>query len=82
MIDKLNEEGSVQIDFISEGENMPGKILNLNRIAVNYFLDDLQAKKLITVNRTAGLDIIYPDQCKLLQKEELIKLHFERNTLT
>lgn len=81
-IDKLNEDGSVQIDFISDGENMPGKILNLNRIAVNYFLDDLQTQKYITVNRTAGLDIIYPNRCKSLQKEELIKLHFERNILT
>ena len=80
IIDKLNTDGSMQIDYISDGENMPGKILNLNRIAVNYFLDDLQRKKYITVNRTAGLDIIYPNQSKEFQKEDLLRLYFERNS--
>ena len=80
IIDKLNSDGSIQIDYISDGDNMPGKILNLNRIAVNYFLDDLQRKKYITVNRTAGLDIIYPDKCKDIQKEDLLRCYFERNS--
>lgn len=79
IVDKLNRNESIQIDDITDGRDMPGKILNLNRIAVNYFLDDLQNKKYITVNRTAGLDIVYPNNCRELNKEEIVKKHFERN---
>ena len=79
IVDRLNKDKSVQIDELTDGRDMPGRILNLNRIAVNSFLDDLQNKKYITVNRTAGLDIIYPDSCMELTKEEIVKTYFERN---
>ena len=45
---------------------------------VNDFLDTLQAKKFIIVNRTAGLDIIYPDQSKELTLVDLLTMHYER----
>ena len=61
IMEELNANGSMQIDYATDGHNMPGKLLNLNRIMVNDFLDTLQAKKFIIVNRTAGLDIIYPE---------------------
>ena len=66
----------MQIDYITDGPNMPGKILNLNRIMVNDFMDALQNKGYIIVNRTAGLDIIYPDQCKGLTQMNLLKMHY------
>ena len=78
IIDELNEKGSMQIDDTTDGDNMPGKLLNLNRVMVNDFLDDLQAKKYIIVNRTAGLDIIYPDQCKELDQVKILEKHYER----
>ena len=74
IMEELNANGSMQID----GHNMPGKLLNLNRIMVNDFLDTLQAKKFIIVNRTAGLDIIYPDQSKELTLVDLLTMHYER----
>lgn len=80
IMEELNMNGNMQIDYATDGYNMPGKILNLNRIMINDFLDGLQAKKFIIVNRTAGLDIIYPDQCKDLTPVDLLIMHYERGT--
>ena len=74
----MNADGSMQIDYATDGYNMPGKLLNLNRIMVNDFLDDLQTKKFIIVNRTAGLDIIYPDKSKDLTPVDLLTMYYER----
>lgn len=80
ILDELNAQGSMQIDHVVNGNNMPGKILNLNRIAVNSYLDELARGKYIIMNRTAGLDIIYPDKCKEYNKAQLIKEYFGRKT--
>ena len=80
IMEELNANGSMQIDYTTDGPGMPGKLLNLNRIMVNDFLDTLQAKKFIIVNRTAGLDIIYPDQSKATTPVELLTMHYERGT--
>lgn len=58
--DKLDKEGVLFIDDIVSGDNMPGKVFNLNRVIVNEYLDQLQNKGYICVNRTAGLDVVYP----------------------
>lgn len=77
IINDLNMNGSLQIDDITDKPNMPGKILNMNRIMVNDFLDTLQNRGYIIVNRTAGLDIVYPDQCKKITRLDLLKLHYK-----
>lgn len=77
IINELNMNGSLQIDDITDKPNMPGKILNMNRIMVNDFLDTLQNRGYIIVNRTAGLDIVYPDQCKKFTRLDLLKLHYK-----
>lgn len=77
IINELNAKGSLQIDYVTDGSNMPGKILNLNRIMVSDFMDALQNKGYIIVNRTAGLDIIYPDQCKDFTQMNLLRMHYE-----
>ena len=77
IVDKLNNDGSMQIDYLTDGENMPGKVLNLNRIAINDYLDAMQNSGYITVNRTAGLDIIYPSLCKQLRKNDIVKKYYD-----
>lgn len=57
--DQLNKQ-SLEIDELLLGEEMPGKLLNLNRVELNRFLDELEDQNEITVNRTAGLDMVYP----------------------
>lgn len=37
----------------------PGRILNLKRMALNEYLDRLEGQGYLTVNRTAGLDMVY-----------------------
>ena len=36
-----------------------GRIFNLNRSMINEYLDQLRAINLVTINRTAGLDMVY-----------------------
>lgn len=80
IVEKLNADNSIQIDYLTEESNMPGKVLNINRIAVNEYLDRLMNRGYITVNRTAGLDIIYPQNCKGMTKESVIQEYYERGS--
>ena len=77
IVNQLNTAGSMQIDDVSSNDNMPGKILNLNRIAVNEYLDSLHHAGYITVNRTAGLDIIYPSGCSGMTKIDVVNTYYQ-----
>ena len=74
---RLNDEGVLSIDEIVSGNNMPGKVFNLNRVSINEYLDQLQNKGYIRVNRTAGLDVVYP--ANNLTTDETLKEHYERS---
>ena len=80
IVDVLNAEGSIQIDRLTDGTDMPGKIFNLNRISVNNYLDELQNSGYIIVNRTAGLDIVYPASCDGMSKEDAARAFFRRKS--
>ena len=77
LCDRLQDEGVLQIDAIANDPGMPGKQLNLNRVLINDYLDDLQHKGYVVVNRTAGLDVVYPD--RKISPIEVIKEHYERS---
>ena len=77
LCDRLQDEGVLQIDAIANDPGMPGKLLNLNRVLINDYLDDLQHKGYVVVNRTAGLDVVYPD--RKISPIEVIKEHYERS---
>lgn len=55
------EEGkeSVSIDSLINDSNNIGKVFNLDRVLVNEYLDQLRVSGYITLNRTAGLDMVY-----------------------
>lgn len=55
-------QDSVGIDELLNASLSPGKILNLKRMALNEYIDNLAMREVLTVNRTAGLDMIYLDQ--------------------
>ncbi len=59
LADMLDEKG-VGIDELLSQENGPGRVLNLNRITLNEFLDEWEQEGVIRVHRTAGLDMVYP----------------------
>lgn len=75
--DKLREDGVLSIDEIVSGANMPGKVFNLNRVSINEYLDQLQNKGYIRVNRTAGLDVVYPSNTPTTY-DTLVE-HYERS---
>lgn len=54
-----NYATSISIDNLLDSPNSIGKVFNLSRVALNYYLDRLETKGYIRVNRTAGLDIVY-----------------------
>ena len=72
--DRLIEEKALSIDEIVEGKNMPGKLMNLSRILCNEYLDRLANREYIIVNRTAGLDMVYPQLVPT--KEEILRAHY------
>lgn len=75
MVDKFKIEKSISIDDLINGENSPGKVLNLNRVSINDCLDKLADKGLVIVNRTAGIDMVYPNNLEL-NKNDIVKMHF------
>lgn len=54
-----SEKQSVDIDTLVMQKNNIGKVLNLDRTMINEYLDRLKQDKYITLNRTAGLDMVY-----------------------
>lgn len=50
---------SVSISDLLSAPNNIGKVFNLNRIQINEYLDQLRIAGYITINRTAGLDMVY-----------------------
>ena len=60
IVDNLKEgKNSVGIDDLLNAPNNIGRVFNLNRVLINEYLDQLRISGYITINRTAGLDMIY-----------------------
>ena len=54
---------------------MPGKILGINRIMLNEYLDILSYKGELYVNHTAGLDMVYGK--KRISKEDVLREYYK-----
>lgn len=54
-----SEKTSVSIDDLLHAPNNIGKVFNLSRVSINEYLDKLRISGYLTVNRTAGLDMVY-----------------------
>ena len=52
-------KNSVSIDDLLNAPNNIGKVFNLSRVAINNYLDQLRIAGYLTINRTAGLDMVY-----------------------
>lgn len=70
----FKEYGQVSVQSILEGDNSPGRILNLGRIGINHFLDILEEEDAVIVNRTAGLDMVYTK--KAIDSLEILERYF------
>lgn len=60
ILDNIEEgKGSVSIESLINDANNIGKVFNLDRVLINEYLDQLRVSGYITLNRTAGLDMVY-----------------------
>ena len=71
---ETEETDSVGIDKLLNGSGLPGRIFNLNRVELNFYLDKLAADEFIAVNRTAGLDMVY--SLKDMGAQDVIKTYY------
>ena len=69
----FEEESSIGIDYVAE---LAANIYHLSRVAINTILDRLDNAGYITVNRTAGLDEIYPN--KKISEKKIIEDYYTR----
>ena len=69
----FEEESSIGIDYVAE---LGANIYHLSRVAINTILDRLDNAGYITVNRTAGLDEIYPN--KKISVKKIIEDYYTR----
>lgn len=75
MLCNLNDEKkSVSIDNLISAPNNIGRVFNLDRTMINEYLDQLRASGYITINRTAGLDMVYFDD--RLHPEDVMRKYY------
>ena len=75
IVSNLNDgKSSVGIDELVESPNNIGRVFNLNKPIINEYLDQLRISGYITINRTAGLDMVYID--KAITPEEIMNEYY------
>lgn len=72
----LRNQENISIEEAINGENGLAKIYNLTNIMANNLLDRLDAAGYLRVDRTAGLDMIYPVQ--ELIPEQIVEKYYIR----
>lgn len=71
-----NGKNSVSIGDLINSPNNIGRVFNLNRVLINEYLDQLRIAEYLTINRTAGLDMVYLR--KDISPEGIVKEYFEK----
>ena len=74
LIMKQAVDGSINIEELLEENNSVSKLLNLDKVILNEYLDILKNMNLITLNRTAGLNMVYINKRYTLSK--IFDIHF------
>ncbi len=70
----LDGKEYISIDELIKIQNSPSRILNLDKNLINDYLDDMRRNNLITINRTAGLNMVYISE--RLNLEEIFSKYF------
>lgn len=71
---QIQENNSINIEDLLREDNCVSKLLNLDKILLNEYLDTLKRMDLITLNRTAGLNMVYVNKKYTLK--EIFDIHF------
>jgi len=77
ILDNLKGAESISIENILTDKCNAGKVLNLDRNLLNEYLDLLKNAGYIEINRTAGLNQVYPKKCS---KQDILKEYYAQLT--
>lgn len=75
LLEQCNEKTSISIDELIKSDNGIARTLNLSKNEINYYLEILKKEKYITVNKTAGLNMIYIHE--KLNLKDIFEKYFE-----
>lgn len=70
------EKNSVSIDDLLSAPNNIGRVFNLNRVTINDYLDRLRIAGYLTINRTAGLDMVYMES--LIKPQDIMTEYYTK----
>ncbi len=76
LLNQLNDKNSISIDDLFKMDNSISKIFSLDKNILNEYLEQLKKHEYITINRTAGLNMIYIN--KRINIEDMFKKYFEK----
>jgi len=71
------EKNSVSISDLLRAPNNVGRVFNLNRVAINDYLDQLRILGFLTINRTAGLDMVYVES--MMQPKDIMIEYYRKS---
>lgn len=72
----MSNKTSVSIDDLMKAPNNIGRVFNLNRVSINEYLDQLRISGYLTINRTAGLDMVYMDLA--MKPQDIMVEYYEK----
>ena len=72
----LDGKEYISIEELLKVQNSPVRLLNLDKNMCNDYLDDMRRNNLITINRTAGLNMVYVN--KILSLKDIFEEYFCR----
>lgn len=71
----FENEKSISIERIYSGDCGMKNIYHISRMTLNQLLDELESKEYISINRTAGLDVVYSNNLPSIA--EIIRNHYQ-----
>ena len=69
------DDDNISIEELIKGNNSVCNLFNMDKVSLNEYLDTLKKENYITVNRTAGLNMVYFNN--KLSLKDIFKLEFE-----
>lgn len=69
------QKTSVSVDDLQKAQNNIGRVFNMDRVMINEYLDQLRISGYLTLNRTAGLDMVYVDS--IISPSDIMKDYYE-----
>ncbi len=70
------DKRSISIEDLISAPNNIGRIFNMNRVLIDEYLDQLRISGYLTINRTAGLNMVYID--KSVQPEDVMVDYYNK----